>query len=139
MLNIHVQSDYDVVLSAGNAVLGGAGGDGGDGNGNTANGGDFNSGDFSGNGGIAVGDNGNGGNGGDAIGGESGHLTLFPGLQQNQYRIFPAAALLCCYALLPSHCHALLPSCCHACFSGVHCYTCCHALLAMINQFGMPC
>ena len=64
-----------VLLSSGNAVLGGAGGDGGDGNGNNANGGDFNSGDFSGNGGTAIGDNGNSGNGGAAIGGESVHIA----------------------------------------------------------------
>ena len=83
-------------MSAGNAVVGGAGGNGGDGNGNTANGGDFNSGDFSGNGGIAFGDNGNGGAGGNAIGGEHGHKSLLPKL------VVFTVAQRCCHAMLVS-------------------------------------
>ena len=68
LLNFDLKSH--TLLSLGNAVLGGDGGNGGNNNGNNANGGNFNSGDFSGNGGIAVGNNGNGGAGGNAIGGE---------------------------------------------------------------------
>ena len=87
---LYFDFDSRMLLSLGNAVLGGAGGNGGNNNGNNANGGDDNSGDFSGNGGIAIGNNGNGGAGGNAIGGEFQHCMA------PLYAVAVEAFCLCC-------------------------------------------